>query len=95
MNNKNPFTAAIINFFFWGLGYVYCGKRTVFGRLVFAGFVFIHLPLLYGTNWLEIPGIFSFIGHTILSIAFAVDIMRLAKIEEKNKAELSLPSLTK
>lgn len=82
MTNKNPFTAAIINFFFWGLGYVYCGKRTVFGRLVFAGFVFVHLPLFYGINWLEIPGIFSLIGHTILSFAFAVDVIKLAKIKE-------------
>jgi len=89
MNNKNPFTAAIINFFFWGLGYIYYGKRTVFGRLVFAGFIFVHLPLLYGANWLEIPGIFTFIGHTILSVAFAVDVIKLAKIKELESKKIS------
>ncbi|MEA1937121.1 MAG: hypothetical protein U9N04_03345 [Patescibacteria group bacterium] len=81
MDNKNPFTAALINFFFWGLGYVYCGKRTVFGRFVFAGFIFVHLPLFYEMNWLEIPGIFTFIGHTLLSIAFAIDVIKLTKIK--------------
>ena len=89
MPNKNPFTAAIINFFLWGLGYVYCGKRTAFGRLVFAGLVFVHLPLLFGANWLEIPGIFTFIGHTILSIAFAVDVIKLAKIKELKPKKVS------
>jgi len=82
MNNKNPFTAAIINFFLWGLGYVYCGKRTVFGRLVFLGFMFIHLPLFYKANWTEISEIFILIGHTILSIAFAIDVIKLEKIKE-------------
>lgn len=92
---KNPFTAAIINFFLWGLGYVYCGKRIVFGRLVFAGFIFVHLPLFYRANWLEIPGIFSFIGHTILSIAFAVDVIKLAKIKDQKqkRAEQSFVNL--
>jgi len=84
---KNPFTAAVINFFLWGLGYVYCGKRVVFGRLVFAGFAFVHLPLFYGINWFEIPGIFTFIGHIILSIAFAVDVIKLAKIKEIKEVE--------
>lgn len=81
MSDKNPFTAAIINFFFWGLGYIYCGKRNIFGGLVFAGFFFVHLPILYAVNLVEIPGIFTLIGHIILSFAFAFDVLERAKIK--------------
>ncbi len=86
MINKNPFTAAIINFFFWGMGYVYYGKRATFGCIIFAGFFFVHLPLLYKTDWLEIPGIFTLIGHIIISIAFAMDIISFAKVKSKEKS---------
>ena len=85
LSNKNPFTAAVINFFFWGLGYVYLGKRIIFGHLVFLGFLFIHLPLFYGVNWLEIPGVFILVGHLVISFAFAFDIIELAKVKSPKK----------
>ena len=31
---KNPWIAAILNLLFWGLGYVYNGKRVLFGVLI-------------------------------------------------------------
>lgn len=87
MSNKNPFTAAIINFFFWGLGYVYFGKRIIFGRLVFLGFFFVHLPLFYGANWLETPGIFTFAGHLAISLAFALDVLELARVKNSQEEQ--------
>lgn len=87
-NIKNPFTAAIINFFFWGLGYVYCGKRSVFGYIVFIGFIFVHLPLLYGADWLGVPGIFTSAGHMIISFAFAIDIIELARIKNPKQERI-------
>jgi hypothetical protein len=34
--NKNPWIAAILNFFFWGLGTLYVGRRMAVGGLMFA-----------------------------------------------------------
>lgn len=31
---KNPWIAALLNLFFWGLGYLYNGKRTAFGVML-------------------------------------------------------------
>jgi len=31
---KNPWIAAILNLLFWGLGYIYNGKRVLFGVLI-------------------------------------------------------------
>jgi len=87
MSNKNPFIAAVINFLFWGLGYVYFGKRIIFGHLVFLGFFFVHLPLFYGVNWLEIPGIFTLTGHLVISLAFALDIIELAKVKNSQEEQ--------
>lgn len=87
MPNKNPLTAAIINFFFWGLGYVYFGKRIIFGHLVFLGFFFVHLPLFYGADWLEIPGIFTLMGHLVISLAFALDVMELSKVKNSQEEQ--------
>jgi len=88
MPNKNPFAGAIINFFFWGLGYVYCQKRSFFGYIVFIGFIFVHLPLLYGVNWLDAPGIFICIGHIVISFAFAIDIIESARIKSSKREQI-------
>lgn len=88
MPNKNPLTAAVINFFFWGLGYVYFGKRIIFGHLAFLGFFFVHLPLFYGVNWLETPGIFTLMGHLAISLAFALDVIELAKVKDSKEEQL-------
>lgn len=97
MQNKNPFTASILNFFFWGLGYIYCGKKHLFGYLVFTAFFFVHLPLIYGQNWAELPGIFTSVGHILLSTAFAVDAIKPAKVKEEKRNEMQnqFPILTK
>jgi len=97
MQTANPFTAAILNFFFWGLGYIYCGKKHLFGYTIFIAFFFVHLPLIFGQNWTEIPGVFTAIGHILLSIAFAADVIKPAKIKEGDisKIQNQFPILTK
>lgn len=90
MQSKNPFTASILNFFFWGLGYLYCGKKHLFGYLVFIAFLFVHLPLFYGQNWTEYPGFFTSMGHIILSMAFAVDVIKPAKIKEQSENKMGI-----
>ncbi|MFA6097087.1 MAG: hypothetical protein WC788_05660 [Candidatus Paceibacterota bacterium] len=90
MQNKNPFTASLLNFFFWGMGYIYCGKKHVFGYLVFIAFLFVHLPIMYGRNWTEFPDVFTSIGHIILSIAFAFDVIKPAKVKEQNENKMGI-----
>jgi len=34
---KNPWIAAILNFMFYGAGYLYAGKRTTFGTMLLVG----------------------------------------------------------
>lgn len=97
MQSKNPFVASILNFFFWGTGYIYCGKKHIFGYLVFVAFLFVHLPLFYSLKRTEPPDIFTFVGHLVLSAAFAFDALKPAKIKEKNTSDLQdqFPVLTK
>jgi hypothetical protein len=45
MGNKNPWVAALLNFIFMGAGYLYAGKRKVFG----AGLVFTFWVVTYET----------------------------------------------
>jgi hypothetical protein len=73
--------AAILNFYIWGLGYLYIGKRRGFGILLLLGFAFPVLDLLYPPESLPpLTGIrlVSIAGYLILSLAFAYDAYRLA-----------------
>lgn len=65
---KDPWIGALLNFFIWGLGYLYTGKRKVFGWMLLAvsilGFIYA-----FTAPW-TLVGILESI---ILSIAFAYD----------------------
>lgn len=45
MSQKNPWVAALLNFLFIGLGYVYNGKRAKFGWLIFIAVIALFLSV--------------------------------------------------
>ncbi len=77
---KNRIVAAVLNFFVWGLGYLYMGRRRKFGVLLVLGDV---LPILYSFYpAYKVPNPFggqaiSFLAFLILSFAFAFDAYQL------------------
>jgi len=62
---KNALVAAVLNFLWPGVGYLYAGKRKKFGLLVIIGF----LIGVFG-----IHSIFTLLSSFILSAAFAYDV---------------------
>jgi hypothetical protein len=77
---KNPALAAGLNFFLLGLGYVYVGKRRLFGWLIFASYVIsVIIPVerttpdaLADNPWLALSGL-------LIMIAFAWDAWQEAR----------------
>jgi hypothetical protein len=74
VKKKNPFAAAMLNFFLNGLGYVYNGNRVLFGTLL----IFCELGMLaiYYNDFLKFSAgiIFKpFYVMVLMSVAFAVD----------------------
>lgn len=72
---KNPWIAAVLNFVLWGLGYIYIGRRRLFGTLMLISdimlgiiyFLFLMVPQSFLILILmEIP-------FVIISLAFAYD----------------------
>jgi hypothetical protein len=52
---KNPWIAAALNFFFYGLGYVYLGKRVIFGVVLFVANIAFIAGLFYGLTLTSRP----------------------------------------
>ena len=73
-NKKSPKLAAILNFFIWGLGYLYLGKRTTFGILLVIGEI-VGAAAIFTETLGNISSVMLF----IFSIAFAVDAYYEAK----------------
>lgn len=76
---KNPWLAAVLNFLFWGGGYIYNGKRVNYGiGLVVATFIVHGLKSIFLPIGSLIRTIVSlvFIG---LSVYFAIDGYKEAK----------------
>ena len=44
---KSPWLAAILNFIFPGVGYIYVGKRKIFSYLLIIGLVLSIIDLIY------------------------------------------------
>ena len=76
---KKPWLAAVLNFFFFGVGYIYVGRRVLFGILL------IIVGIVDGIFWLSTGSMPpQFIATTfVISGAFAYDGYRDA--EERNK----------
>ena len=81
---KKPWLAAVLNALVAGLGYIYVGKRILFGILLILGEVFAYI---WVATWVFTdPEAFPILDSTWLSlswisfaIAFAIDAYRCAK----------------
>ncbi len=80
---KNPYVAAILNFALYGLGYIYLGKKKLFGILLLIS----DLILAYSI-WVHnvISSVYFNFGFAIMGIALAYDGFKEArKINYENK----------
>ena len=87
---KSPLIAAALNFFVWGLGYLYSGKRTVLGigflaaYIIFSAFTLtvIQLPPFPEVpyeNLYAMTGILSILYQLMISMTLAYDVYRETK----------------
>jgi len=78
---KSPTVAAVLNFFFWGAGYLYCGRQ--WGIAILIPFI---IWCLIGTTALEeLPDASSFINWTLIpSALFAYNAYKM--VEEDNQS---------
>jgi len=87
---NRAYVAAILNFFVWGLGYLYIGRRNSFSFLIVLGYVITLIPLFVpmGTASLSLDyQVVSGVGYLILDFAFAYDAYRLADVKQKGPNE--------
>ena len=66
---NRDFIAGLLNFFVWGLGYIY-KKEYVLGILWLFAFILIHLPMFYlGLAYYQstVEGTALFMGHVLIS----------------------------
>lgn len=75
---KNPWIAAILNFILYGLGYVYVGKRVVFG----VGLLLSSIILYWGLSLGDLP-LVVVVDSIIFSFLLAYDGYKTA--EEVNQ----------
>lgn len=80
---KSPWLAALLNFILPGLGYLYIGKRLLFGLFIALSFLFVIADfLIYDIVYPELTYI-SILSSLLTLIAFAYDGYKTA--EEVNK----------
>jgi hypothetical protein len=75
IKKRDPLLAGLINFFFWGGGYIYLGKRTTFGYGLLLVEILEHSPLIvFGLGIItQYPYYLYVAGHLLLSTLFAWD----------------------
>jgi len=75
---KSPAIAAILNFFIWGLGYLYLGKKINFAIILVIG----NIVSLYALTFPRTPALgydlTYALGVLVVSVAFAYDASQLA-----------------
>jgi hypothetical protein len=72
--SKNPWIAGLLNFIFMGAGYLYAGKRRVFGAgLVFTFLVVTYETLARPTNHLGDPLGTHLVSMFVLAFVLAYD----------------------
>lgn len=77
---KKPWLAALLNILVTGLGYIYIGKRVLFGILLIIGEIFAYIWVftdprafsLFENIWVSLSGI-------LYIVAFAIDAYKCAK----------------
>jgi hypothetical protein len=79
---KSPFLTAFLNLIWTGLGYIYVGKRVMFG-VCFAIWNAVFLTIMIMTPLPYTAWVFLSVDSSILSLLFAYDGYRTA--EEVNR----------
>jgi len=76
IESRSARIAALLNLFFWGVGYIYLGKRKGIGAGLFLAELIEHMPILFlGMPWfIVLPGILYPLGHILISVMLAVDV---------------------
>jgi len=78
---KSPALAAVLNFFIWGLGYLYLGRKKTFGVLLVLGLLIALLAIGLSPPPPSniVSDLFLMVAVIIIDIAFALDAYRMAK----------------
>ena len=83
---KNPALATVLNVLFPGAGYVYLGKRAIFGKIMLSGTILCFIGVVLSAIYNPLPEItfhlvdlVSLAGGIITLIAFGYDANQLAK----------------
>ncbi len=76
---KSAGVAAVLNFFIWGLGYLYLGKRTTFGVILAIGSIISLLSVAFPSGGSLGYDTVQALGLLVVSLAFAWDASQLAK----------------
>ncbi|HED05992.1 MAG TPA: hypothetical protein ENI61_04845 [Ignavibacteria bacterium] len=80
IKHKSPLLAGILNFLFFGVGYIYLGKRKTFGWIMlFAGVVMTIEYFIGNLSHLSNLANTHTISFTIVAVAVAVDGYLLGK----------------
>lgn len=88
---KNPWIAAILNFFLFGGGYVYNGKRRALGFSLLLGWPLLRFGEIniYLTGLVTNYWIVMFCGLIFIQIGLAVDGFREAKSVNQEQGRVS------
>ena len=80
MERKNPLLVGLINFFVWGGGYLYLGKKRTFAYGLLLVAILEHSPLLIlGIGIIsQYPYYFYLAGHLVFSTILAYDAYSMA-----------------
>jgi len=77
---KSKAGAGVLNFFVWGLGYLYLGKRMGLGIGLFIGYLLVHTYVFFYTMYptifttgITFPVIMWSLGCLAISIALGYD----------------------
>ncbi|PIP55871.1 MAG: hypothetical protein CO183_01780 [Candidatus Zambryskibacteria bacterium CG_4_9_14_3_um_filter_42_9] len=78
---KEPWLAAVLNIILGGLGYLYVGKRKLFGGMILAGELFIYVWLFTEPNVRSLLtlNMWAVIGNLLWLAALGMDAYNDAK----------------
>jgi hypothetical protein len=85
---KNPWIAAVLNFFFFGAGYIYNGKRTGYGLVLLLGLIAIRYGeiSIYLSDKVPTLWLILFIGLVTVQLGLAYDGYQEAKQLSESRA---------
>lgn len=85
-NLKNPWIAALLNFLFYGAGYLYAGKKKALGWGLVVVFIAMTIEFFLGSiNHIRDPISTHTISTTLLSFVVAYDIYKIVKIKKNDE----------